>query len=130
MMHDYNVSMTTTHNKEINVSSNNNNDFAKRMRATKKEILAGESKICTKEGCIAQGTPMKRAAFFADKSQKSGLCVWCKHCEETYNARRNAACKELGVKKRADLTSPEQHARWDEIMQPERSRRYRATLSD
>lgn len=101
-------------------------EFAKSMRASKREIAAGESKICSKEGCVSEGVPMKRAAFYADKTQKSGLCVWCKSCEAHYNACRELAKKTLGVKRRADLTTPEQHAEWDAIMQPERSRRYRA----
>jgi hypothetical protein len=126
--------MTNTNNKEIimpNATTNaTTNDFAATMRATKREIAAGDSKRCSKEGCVSEGVPMKRAAFYADKTQKSGLCVWCKSCEATYNARRELAMRTLGVKRRADLTTPEQHAEWDAIMQPERSRRYRATTAD
>lgn len=115
-----------THNKEINVSNNaKDTEFIKKHKATKKDIIAGKTKRCTKEGCASQGVPMLTSAFHKDKSQKSGLCVWCARCEAVYEERRIMACKELGVTRRRDLTTPEQHERWDEIMKPERSRRYR-----
>lgn len=118
-----------THNKESIVSNNaTHNEYnLKAHKATKADIASGNSKRCTKEGCPSNGVPLKASSFHKDKSQKSGLCVWCAHCEGVYEQRRQQACKELGVTRRRDLTTQEQHERWDEIMRPERSRRYRAT---
>ena len=126
--------MTSINAQEANVMSASKNTRIKvtdenwhtKMRATKAQVKAGDAHVCSKQQCRAAGTPMKREAFYADKHQKAGLANWCKACEREYDNARDEACRVLGVSGRKDLTTPEEHATWDEIMSGTRSQRYRA----